>query len=153
MSAIGPTAGDDGRDAGSRRVLSNKGGLLRVAGPVVAVGIAIAALIGSQKAPEYKLSSTSLTITAASGETIPFADITAMQLKDTMPPDLVKIVGDRVGTQLRGEFESNGTDMKIYVDTATPPFVYLTTTNGPVILNEQSATKTRSLYNEIEQKR
>lgn len=152
MSAVGPTKGDDGhgrRNSGSRRLLSGRGGLLRIVAPVAAACIAIVALIGSQQPPAYKISKTSLTITAASGETIPFADITAVELKKAMPPNLVKIVGDRVGTQLRGDFESNGTAMKIYVNTSVPPFVYLTTEKGPVILNGQSATKTRSLYEEI----
>lgn len=152
MSAITPAGGDggrSGRDSGSRRLFAGKGGLLRIVVPVVAAGIAVVALIGSQQPPAYKISDDSLTITAASGETIPFASVTTVELKNTMPPHLVKVLGDRVGTQLRGRFASDGTEMTVYADTAVPPFVYLSTASGLVILNDQTAAKTRSLYTEI----
>lgn len=155
VSAIRSTTGGEGRDgqdSRSRRLFAGKSGLLRIGAPAIAVCIAVVALISSQQPPAYKISDTALTITASSGETIPFTAITTVKLKNTMPPDLVKIVGDRVGTQLRGDFESDGTAMKIYVNTATPPFIYLDTKNGPVILNDQSAAKTRSLYSEVRQK-
>ncbi|QDZ15503.1 hypothetical protein [Humibacter ginsenosidimutans] len=155
MSAIKPSTDDDGRgeqESGWRHRFAGKSGLLRIVVPVVAVCIGIVALIGSQQTPAYTISDTSLTIAAASGETIPFTDITNVALKNAMPPNLVKVVGDRVGTQLRGDFDSNGTAMTIYVNTAVPPFVYLDTKNGPVIFNDQSAAKTRSLYDEIRHK-
>lgn len=155
MPALKPPTDDDARGrrgSGARRLLAGRGGLFRLAVPAIAVCIAVITLTNSQRAPEYTISDTSLTITAASGESIPLADITGAELKDTMPPNLVKIVGDRVGTQLRGDFESNGTAMKIYVNTSTPPFVYLNATSGPVILNEQSAAKTRTLYDELRHK-
>ena len=39
--------------------------------------------------------------------------------------------------------------MKVYVDTSAPPFIYLTTTSTPVIINDQSADATRALYQEL----
>lgn len=155
VSASTPTTSTDDRGrrgSGLRGLLAGKNGPLKIVLPVVAVGIAVIAVIGSQQPPAYKIADGNLTISAASGQTIPLAGITTITLRTTMPPDLVKVAGDRAGTQLRGDFESNGTSMSIYVDTAVPPFIYLGTKSGPVILNDQSATKTESLYAEIRDK-
>jgi hypothetical protein len=38
----------------------------------------------------------------------------------------------------------------VYIDTSKPPFIYLTTENGLIILNDRTAEKTQALYDLLE---
>ncbi|MCL2883700.1 MAG: hypothetical protein FWF30_04460 [Coriobacteriia bacterium] len=126
-------------------------GIVGVVIAVLAIGYAVYAIIGSEKPPVYTLTDTSLEISAQFGETIQLSDILGVKLEDSMPDNLVKVSGANMGSILRGSFRSDGTSMKIYVDTSVPPFIYLTTTKGLVIINDQSASATRALIGQIQQ--
>jgi len=119
---------------------------------VVAIGFAIYSLAGSIQPTSYSFDDTSLKISTQFGESIDYADMTSVQLQSSMPPNLVKIAGANLGNILKGNFESNGTALKVYVDTSVPPFIYLKTKSELVIFNDQSAAQTQTLYDELQQK-
>ena len=107
-------------------------------------------LTGSKKPPVYTVSGTSLGISAQFGETVALSDITGVQLRDTMPDNLKRTNGAALGTILKGNFKSGGDSMKIYADTSAPPFIYIDTASGLVIINDQTADKTRALFRELQ---
>ena len=127
-------------------------GIAGIAVAVIAIAFAIYSVVGSSQPTTYSFNDTSLKISAQFGESIDYADMTSVQLQNDMPPNLVKISGANLGSILKGDFESNGTHLKVYVDTSVPPFIYLETTNGLVVFNDQSAEQTQSLYEEIQQR-
>jgi len=132
--------------------------------PVTAAGIVITAVIlvasavlvfvlltGSRKPPVYTVNDTSLTVSAQFGTAVALSDITGVQLKDTMPDNLRRTSGAALGTILKGNFKSGDVSMKIYADTAVPPFIYIDTASGlVVIIGDQTADLTRALFRELQ---
>jgi len=119
---------------------------------VIALGFSAYLVFSSAQPTVYTLTGTALKISAQFGETIQLSEINGVTLKDTLPDNLTKVSGANLGTILKGDFESGGTPMKVYVDTSVPPFIYLDTQNGLVILSDQTADKTQALYQELLQK-
>ncbi len=135
------------------RKSGQKAGLIIGLAVLVAVGGFTAySLTASGKPLVYSISDTGLNIPGMYGETVVFSDIQNMDLKNDLPIDLIRTNGSALGSMLKGNFESNGTRMKIFVDTSKPPFIYLNTSKGMVILNDQSEDKTEVLYQELQKK-
>jgi len=134
---------------------ANKRKIAGIAGSiivVIALAYALYTVLASLKPPVYTLTDTTLEITAEFGETINLADISNVQLQNDMPDNLVKVSGANMGSILLGNFQSNGDALKIYVDTSVPPFIYITTNQGLVIINNRAADDTQALFNQLEQK-
>ena len=119
---------------------------------IVVIGFTAYVLIASGRQPVYTVSDTSLKISGMYGETFIISDIQYMELEDDLPIGLIRTNGAALGNMLKGNFESNGTKMKIFVDASKPPFIFLNTSKGMVILNEQSSDKTEALYQELQDK-
>jgi len=119
---------------------------------VLAAGFVVYLVVGSERPPVYTINDTTLKISAQFGESVPLSDITGVGLSSVMPGNLLKTDGAAIGTVLRGTFQSDSGSVKIYVDTSKPPFIYITTKNGLVIINDQTAEKTQALYRELRDK-
>jgi hypothetical protein len=80
--------------------------------------------------------------------TIPFGDIRAVRLLDTLPP-LRKRTGWNSAVLLRGWFSSDGQSGYVHVSRRTPPFVRLDTAEGFVIVNYRDAAGTHAFYEDV----
>ncbi len=117
---------------------------------VIIVGIIIAISINnSGKPPVYSINDGIFSISTEYGQKINLSDIKSVQLKDDLPANLSKVDGLGLGTILKGKFTSNIGDVTVYIDTSEPPFIYINTTSGLIILNDQSRTKTQTLFDEL----
>jgi hypothetical protein len=103
----------------------------------------------SSKAPAYSIGKDALTISSIYGQTINFSDMKNMELKSDLPAHLSKTNGSNFGTILKGHFSSDIGNAMVYINTAKPPFIYLDTASGLVILNDQSEAKTQALYQKL----
>ncbi|MDQ7095210.1 hypothetical protein REC12_16555 [Desulfosporosinus sp. PR] len=126
-------------------------------GIIMAVIILAATMIYSHffvttKSPAISISNKAITISESNGTTINFSDIKNIQEKDNAPANLSKIYGYNDGTVLRGKFQSDGNDMMVYIDLSKPPFIYITTRTGMVIINDQTSAETHSLYEQLKSK-
>lgn len=135
------------------RQMGLKAGLITgLAVLIVAGGFTAYLLAASSKQPVYTISDTSLKISGMYGEAVAISDIRNMELKNSLPINLIKTNGAALGSMLKGNFESYGTKMKVFADASKPPFIYLYTSKETVILNGQSADKTEALYQELQNK-
>lgn len=115
---------------------------------VIIVGIIIAVSVKiSLKPPVYSINNGILTIATEFGQKIYLSDIKSMQLKNDLPANLSKVNGSGIGTILKGKYSSSIGDVTVYIDTSVPPFIYINTKSGLIILNDQS--KTQTLYEEL----
>lgn len=99
------------------------------------------------KPPVYSVSGGVFTIDTSYGESIALSDIKSVQLKNELPAGLSKIDGIDFGSIDKGKFTSKAGDATVFIDAGDPPFIYLDTTSGLVIVNNRSKIKTESLYN------
>jgi hypothetical protein len=116
---------------------------------LVVVGAVIVSMIVSVQPTAYTVSGGTLTIGTMFGETVPLSGIQKLELKGAMPGSLEKTDGLGLGTILKGRFSASGEEMNVYVDTAHPPFLYLYTANGLVIVNGKNKAETRALYQKL----
>ncbi|HWP96081.1 MAG TPA: hypothetical protein VN426_04460 [Syntrophomonadaceae bacterium] len=103
----------------------------------------------TSKPPVYSISGRTLSISTQFGQKVNFSDINNIQLKDSLPGNLNKTDGLGIGTVLKGKFSSDIGNISVYVNTAIPQFIYIGTTSGLIIVNDQSVAKTQALYNEL----
>jgi DNA mismatch repair ATPase MutL len=126
-------------------------------GIILAPLIIVAVLLYSHffvdnKSPAVSVSDKAITISTQFGTTINLSDIKDIEEKASAPADLSKISGYNDGTTLRGEFQSEGNTMMVYVNLSQPPFIYITTKSGLVIVNDQTSAETQSLYEQLKSK-
>ena len=143
----------DRANGGTKRRTSTTVGIIILAVVLVAAAIVVVVVIrGGDKPVAYSLNDTSFVISSQFGETIALSDITGVQMQDIMPDNLQKTIGFNNGSILRGNFRSGDEQMKVYVNTSIPPFLYIETKEGLVIVNDQSADKTQALFQELQDK-
>lgn len=130
---------------------NNNTKILTGIGIVVIVGIITAiSMFYSSKPPVYSVNDGTFIISTEFGQKINLSEIKNVQLKnDLLPANLSKVNGLGLGTILKGKFTSNIGDVTVYIDSSIPPYIYINTTSGLIILNEQSKTKTQTLFGEL----
>jgi flagellar basal body-associated protein FliL len=84
------------------------------------------------------------------GLDVALSDIKSVELKTELPGNLSRTNGyGGFGSVLKGHCSSDIGPVTVFLDTAVPPFIYLTTTDGNLILNTDTEEKTSVLYNEL----
>ncbi|KLU59792.1 hypothetical protein CEB3_c39260 [Peptococcaceae bacterium CEB3] len=117
---------------------------------VAIVGIIIAiSMIISLKPPVYSINNGIFSISTEFGQKIYLSDIKSVQLKNELPANLSKVDGLGIGTILKGKYSSDIGDVTVYIDTSAPPFIYINTKFGLIILNDRAKTQTQTLYEEL----
>lgn len=96
--------------------------------------------------PVYSVTGGVLTIRSSYGETVRLADMETVCLQNTLPGGLRKKNGLDAGSVLKGYFTSDSGDATLFVNTTNPPYISIKTKFEWILLNEQSAQKTRALY-------
>lgn len=107
-------------------------------------------LVLTSRPPVYTISKGSLIISSSYGETVKLSEIKNVQLKGNIPNHLSKIRGLNFGPLLKGKFLFNNDEINVYVDTTRPPYLYLNTSSGLIIINDQTASKTQLLYTKLQ---
>lgn len=125
---------------------------LIIAPVVLIVGLLYGHFFVSGKSPTVSINDKTITISTQYGTTIDFSDINDIEEKDSAPAVLSKIYGYNDGTTLRGEFQSNGNTVMLFINVSQPPFIYITTRTGLVVVNEQTSAETQSLYKQLKSK-
>lgn len=123
---------------------------------LVAIGVTIAVLVfcavlfykGSQPTV-YSIENGNFVISTEYGQTIKLSNIKGIEVKDGLPANLSRTNGYGIGNILKGHCSSNIGNVDVYVDTSKPPFLYLSTTSGVVIINGQSKAETQALYDKL----
>lgn len=106
-------------------------------------------LSASSNPPVFTINDGVLNISTTYGEDVNLSDIKNIELKNTMPDNLSKKSGTNMGSILKGQFKTDGNVVDVYVDASKPPFIYISTTDGLLIINDQTKLKTQALYNQL----
>jgi hypothetical protein len=123
---------------------------------IIGVAIAVIALImvlivslNGSKPTVYSINNDIFKISTAYGKSIKLSDIKSIQLKNDLPSNLSRVDGYGFSTIVKGKCTSDIGNVTVYIDTSKPPYIYISTTSGLVILNDQSKLKTQSLYEKL----
>lgn len=103
----------------------------------------------SSKPPVYNISNGALIISTQFGEEVNLSEIQSIHLKDDLPVIQSRINGLGLGSIQKGKFSSDIGNVTLYIDSSKPPFIYIKTTSELIILNDQSQSKTETLFNEL----
>lgn len=120
--------------------------IISIAIAAVVLGGILLSMVFAAQPTVYTVKNDALKIDTMFGETIPLSDIQSMSIKNAMPDNLEKTNGLGLGTILKGQFAADGQSMNVYVDTAHPPFLYLNTKDGLIIVNGKDSAATIALY-------
>jgi len=81
------------------------------------------------------------------GMEIEWNEIAAISLEDDFPAVIRKTNGFDFGSILKGSFIlHDACRARIYVNTKKPPFIYITTADGLIIVNQGNSQKTEALF-------
>ncbi|HWP95211.1 MAG TPA: hypothetical protein VN426_00015 [Syntrophomonadaceae bacterium] len=114
--------------------------------PPIIIGLA---MNNSTKPPVYSISGRTFSISTEFGKKVDLSNIKSVQLKNNPPKIGSKLNGLGLGNTYKGEYSSDIGDITLYVNTDITQYVYIETTSGLIILNDQSVAKTQALYNEL----
>lgn len=104
----------------------------------------------STKSADYEIQNSVLKIPGMYGQDIPLSEISSVELNDTLPEILLRTNGSALGSRLKGNFKLKDIGaVKLFVDTSTPPFIFVKWNSDIIILNYDDAVKTRELYANI----
>ena len=132
-----------------------KGSLLNIKSMIgIGFAIIVALLVGismyfSSKSPVYAISNGTLVIFTQYGQNVNISEIRSVQLKNDLPVIQSKINGLGLGSIEKGKFSSDIGNVTLYIDTSKPPFIYIKTASELIILNDQSKSKTETLFDEL----
>lgn len=113
---------------------------------LILVGISVNS---SSKTPVYSINEGTLIIDTGFGEKVNFNDIQSVQIKNNLPDIQAKIYGAGPGLIVKGKYTTDIGNVTLYVDTRVPPFIYIHTTSGLIILNDESKEKTEVLFEKL----
>lgn len=84
------------------------------------------------------------------GEVYSWESIETVELREELPTILMRTNGSALGSNLKGHFSTEELgSVKLFVNTQKPPFIYLGTEDGVVVLNTKNADETKEVFREI----
>lgn len=107
-------------------------------------------LYHSAKPAEYTLENGVFKISGMYGQKISMNEISALDLKDTIPDIWGRTNGSTIGDMRKGHYKLK--DMgsaKLFINVSKPPFIYIKGTSKPIILNYGDSTRTKELYGRL----
>lgn len=109
---------------------------------IVFLGVGIL-LHQSSKPATFNITEQYLEINGLYGETIHFEDIIHLSLSNEMPKITSRTNGSAIGNSLKGYFKAEEIGkVKLFVNTGTPPFIFIKKDNRTIILNAEDQAKT-----------
>lgn len=114
---------------------------------IVFFAIIVGLVFNNTSASEIVVNVESVQIKGLYGIEIEFDDIREIILEESMPTVLRKANGFNAGSTLKGHFELKDFGRaRLYVNVKIPPFIYINTVNGLIILNQGDRQSTEELY-------
>lgn len=139
-------------DAGAKK----PDGSLKIGVKVLIAGIIIFLLsvagfvIYGLKPTEYTVTNNNLTIDGVYGTTLSDKEIKSVELIESIPAIRMRTNGYALNNVLRGYFTldqlGNG---KLFIQYGKPPYIFIQTDKGFIIINATDAKKTKELYGKI----
>lgn len=84
------------------------------------------------------------------GDVYSWESIEAVELREELPTIKTRTNGSAIGSKLKGHFTTKELgSVKLFVNTETPPFIYLETEDGMTIFNSQNADETEDVFREM----
>jgi hypothetical protein len=125
---------------------------------IIGIGIATAALIFTfvlfftgNKPTVYTIKGGIFDISTQYGQAISISDIQSIELKDTVPAKLRRTNGYGFVHHYQGSLLIRYRYCDGLYRHLKPPFIYLTTANGLIIIfNDETAEKTHALYEDLQ---
>ncbi len=119
---------------------------------LVAVFLVVGVLMLYVSRPtEVSISHQGLEIHGLYGEFHPWESLDRVELHEELPQIERRTNGAAVGASLKGHFRTTELgDVKLFVNTRRPPFVYITANGRVTIINAASEEETKELYVDIE---
>jgi hypothetical protein len=107
-------------------------------------------LSGSGKPASFTVNGEALEIKGLFGTTVPIAEISSLELTDSMPAIVYKNNGSGLGSVNKGEFTLEGeVQARLYMDKSKPPFIHFTQGGTAFYLNSETEQKTRELFDQL----
>ncbi len=116
---------------------------------VIIISISVIGLYiySSTSASEVVVNADSVQIKGQYGVEIMMDDINDITLEETMPTVLRKTNGFSAGGTLKGHFKLENIDRaRLYINANNPPFIFIDTVDGLVIVNQDNRQSTEELY-------
>lgn len=136
-------------DKGKGFLFNNNKNMIGIGLAIIIVLLVGISMYFSSKPPVYAISNGTLAISTQYGKNVDFSEIKSVQLKADLPVIQSKINGLGLGSIQKGKFSSDIGNVTLYIDTSKPPFIYIKTTSELIILNDQSESKTKALFDEL----
>jgi len=126
--------------------------LMFTAGILIVVFLAVGSLMIYVSQPtEVTISLQGLEIQGLYGESHPWDTFDQAELHENLPNIERRTNGSAVGANLRGHFRTTELgEVKLFVNTKRPPFIYITTLGRVTIFNAASEEETREIFEAIE---
>jgi len=119
---------------------------------IIAGVILFIVLLGrsTNKETEVVLSDTSIEVKGMFGCLYDYDEISAVEMKDTMPPIGRKNNGSGLGEVHKGRFEVDGLgECRLYILSTQGPFLFIKTNDSYVIINYKEKEDTEKLYQDL----
>jgi hypothetical protein len=105
---------------------------------------------GDSKVSTCEIKDGNLKINGSFSVTVPVAEISALELKDTIPKIATKTNGSGLGSVCKGEFKFvDGRKARLYVDASKPPFISFTQGTTVFYINTETPGKTKELFDQL----
>ncbi len=118
---------------------------------MVITGLFVAGLLFYSTRPtKVTILDKGITIHGMYGDTYPWESISEVELLEEMPSIGMKTNGAAVGSKYKGYFmTSEYGKVKLHIDLDDPPFIYLKTSEGIIIINMNTSEETEYVFDEI----
>jgi predicted MPP superfamily phosphohydrolase len=93
----------------------------------------------------------SLKVAGMHGADIKYEDIKKLELKDSLPNNLRRVNGlDLIGKAYIGNFKTDDMNkLKLFVKSTKGPFIYMSTNDEYLIINEKNKQDTKELFDKL----
>ncbi len=116
---------------------------------ILSIGVGFLLYQGNRSVA-YVLSADGIQISGMYGETIAAGDILDVAIQEDLPEITLRTNGSAIGSKLKGFFNVTGYgNAKLFLDTKTPPYIFIRTAKKTIILNDGDRAKTEALYQSI----
>ena len=107
-------------------------------------------VVGSGAKPSvFTVDGSILDVSGTYGQSFDLSEATGAALQSTLPENLYKKNGYNFGTILKGKFDSDIGQLRLYVHTDAPMFLYLTFDDETLIVSGQTQADTQMLYEQV----
>lgn len=128
-----------------------KSGYWMVAIVLVSLFLPVILIVSGRRETKTELNETGINISGLYGISINYHDIKNLDTLPTLPPIKLRTNGYALGGTLKGNFRlDDKSDVKLFVTSDSPPFIFIETNEYKIYLNYPDHGRTRELFRMIE---